>query len=186
MYGISSSGKEAIEIAVSKMFDRLAYLLLGNIPKLRDKKLEFFGSQPKFSLAHIFLQAMGNKEPNIFEKDVLRSILVSSHGYIEGLKHRTSSNVVESVDAIVKEAKIKGSHVTADQVAEIISQQMSKARSDMKLIAEAETTKTRNMGHTMEIASKAIGQGIEDPTVFFIVVRDGSLCSECKRLHMLP
>ena len=167
------------------MFDSLAYSLLGNIPKIRNKS-PFFGSSPKMSLAHIFLQAMNNKEPNHFERDVLRSILNSSYGYIEGLKNKTSSSVVEAVDAIVKEAKIKNDHVTSAQVAEAISTEMEKAKGHMKLIAEAETTKTRNMGHTMEIASKAKEQGVEDPTVFFIVVRDGLLCNECLRLHMLP
>lgn len=185
MYGISSSGKEAIEIAVSKMFDSLAYTLLGNIPKIRNKS-PFFGSSPKMSLSHIFIQAMGGKEPNHFERDILRSILNSSHGYIEGLKNKTSSSVVEAVDAIVKEAKIKNTHVTSAQVAEVISAEMDKAKDHMKLIAEAETTKTRNLGHTAEITSKAKEQGIEDPSVFFIVVRDGLLCKECLRLHMLP
>jgi hypothetical protein len=185
MYGISSSGKESIELAVSKMFDALAYKFLGNIPKIRNKS-PFFGSNSVFSLAHIFIQALGGKEPNHFERDVLKSILNSSFGYIEGLKHKTSSNVVEAVDSLVKEAKNKNSHVTSAQVAEVISVEMEKARSGMKLIAEAETTKTRNMGHTMEIASSAEQQGIEDPTCFYIIVRDGNTCSECMKLHMLP
>ena len=185
MYGISSSGKEAIEIAISKMFDALAYKLLGNIPKLRNKS-PYFGSNSPFSLAHIFIQAIGGKEPNHLERDVLRSILNSSHGYIEGLKNRTSSNVVESIDALVKEAKTRRSHVSTSQLAELMSQEMEKARGQLKLIAEAETTKTRNMGHTMEIAGKAKEQGVEDPNVFFIIVRDGNACSECVRLHMMP
>jgi hypothetical protein len=185
MYGISSSGKEAIEIAISKMFDSLAYQLLGNIPKLRNKS-PFFGSSPTMSLAHIFIQALGGKEPNHMERDVLKGILNSSHGYIEGLKSRTSSNVTEAVDSMVREAKIKGAFITSAQVAEIISAQMEKARADLKLIAEAETTKTRNMGHAMDIASKAENAGIEDPTVFYIIVRDGATCKECLRLHMLP
>lgn len=185
MYGISSSGKESIAIAVEKMFDALAYKLLGNIPKLREKSV-FFGSSSPFSLAHIFLQALNNQEPNHFQKDVLRSILNSSYGYIESLKNRTSSSVTEAVDALVKEAKTRGDRVSSSQVAEIIASQMQKAKNDMKVIAEAETTKTRNMGHTMEIASKAKEFGIDDPTVFFVVVRDGLLCKECERLHLLP
>lgn len=185
MYGISSSGKEAIEIAVSKMFDNLAYKLLGNIPKLRNKS-PFFGSSPQMSLAHIFIQALNGKEPNHLERDVLRSILNSSFGHIESLKNKTSSNVVEGVDAIVKEAKIRNGHVGLNEVYEVIAAEMDKAKNQMKTIAEAESTKTRNMGHTMEIAAQAENQGIEDPTVFFIVVRDGLLCNECKRLHMLP
>src|SRR5271165_2151561 len=141
MYGISSSGKEAIEIAISKMFDQLAYKLLGNIPKLRSKS-PFFGTTPSTSLAHIFLQALNNNEPNHYQKDVLRSLLNSSYGYIESLKNKTGSNVVEAVDALVKEARIKDSRVSAAQVAEIVAAEMEKAKSHMKLIAEAETTKT--------------------------------------------
>ena len=185
MYGISSSGKEAIEVAISKMFDHLSYKLLGNIPKLQNKS-PFFGSSPQMSLAHIFIQALSGKEPNHFERDVLRGILSSSYGHIESLKNKTSSNVVEAVDALVREARIKNEYTSSSVVAEVIASEMDKARTQMKTIAEAESTKTRNMGHTMEIAANAEKQGIEDPTVFFIVVRDGLLCYECKRLHMLP
>lgn len=185
MYGLSSSGKDAIAIAVDKMFDQLAYNLLGNIPKLRDRS-PFFSSAPKFSLANIFIQAIGGKEPNIFEKEVLKGILNSSFRFIEGLKHKTSSNIVESVDALVKEAKIKNGYVGTAEIASVMAQEMDKARGHMKLIAEAETTKTRNMGYAMEIADKSEKQGVEDPTVFFIIVRDGKACKECIRLHMLP
>jgi hypothetical protein len=185
MYGISSSGKESISNHVNKLFDVLAFKLLGRIPKLHNKP-HLFDILGGLSLAHIFIQAMGNKEPNHFEKDVLRSILSSSFGYIESLKNKTSSNVVESIDALVKEAKAKGTQVSEEQVNEVFSSEMDKAKSHMKLIAEAETTKTRNMGHTMEIAEKAKQYGVEDPNVFFVVVRDASLCKECLRLHMLP
>lgn len=185
MYGISSSGKEAIEIAVHKMFDVLAYKLLGNIPKLRNKS-PFFSSAPAMSLAHIFIQALGNREPNHIQRDVLRSILNSSYGYIESLKNKTGSSVTEAVDALVKEAKLQNGRISSAQIAEVIAAEMDKARGNMKLIAEAETTKSRNAGHTMEIIGNAKDQGIDDPTVFFIIVRDGKACSECVRLHMLP
>jgi hypothetical protein len=184
MYGVSSSGKEAIAFAVEKMFDSLAYKLLGNIPKLQNKS-PFFGSSSPFSLANIFVEALGNKEPNHRERDVLKGILNSSYRYIEGLKNKTSSNIVESVDAIVKESKIKNSYVSSSQITEIIALEMAKAKNHMQLIAEAEATKSRNLGHTMEIVDKAQKADIQDPTVFFIVVRDGLLCPECKRLHML-
>jgi hypothetical protein len=185
MYGISSSGKESIEIAIAKMFDSLAYKLLGNIPKLRNKS-PFFGTATALSLASIFVQTLGGREPNHYERDVIKSILSSSHGYIESLKNKTSSNVVESVDALVKEAKAKSSFVTAAAVTAVIAAEMTKAKGHMQLIAEAESTKTRNLGHTMDIAAKSQAQGIEDPIVFWIVVRDNKCCSECMRLHMLP
>lgn len=184
MWGISSSGKEAISFAIEKMFDALAYQFLGNIPKLRNKS-PYFSATPKFSLANLFLQAMNNKQLNHYDKDVLKSVLNNSHGYIEGLKNKTSSNVVTAVDSLIREAKASNSHVDAQQVSEIIASAMKKARSDIKLIAEAESTKTRNLGHTMEIVDRSKQEGIEDPNVFFVIVRDGETCKECLRLHML-
>ncbi len=185
MYGISSSGKDSIANHIDKMFDILAFKLLGRIPKLQNKP-HLFEAFTGLSLVNIFLQAMNNRQPNQFQKDALKSILGSSFGYIESLKHKTSSNVVESIDSLVKEAKAKGESVTKEQVEEIFTGEMIKAKSHLRLIAEAETTKTRNIGHTMEIAQNSKNMGIEDPTVFFIVVRDSSLCKECLRLHMLP
>src|ERR1019366_1942324 len=110
MWGISSSGKESISFAIEKMFDALAYKFLGNIPKLRNKS-PFFSSTPTFSLANLFLQAMNNKELNHYDKDVLRSTLNTSYGYIEGLKGKTSSNVIHAVDSLIREAKASNSHV---------------------------------------------------------------------------
>ena len=184
MWGISSSGKESISFAVEKMFDALAYKFLGNIPKLREKS-PFFSSTPTFSLANLFLQAMNNKELNAYDKDVLRSCLNTSYGYMEGLKSKTSSNVIHAVDALIRESKANNTYVDAGKVSEIIASAMQKARSEIKLIAEAESTKTRNLGHTMEIVDNSKQEGIEDPNVFFVIVRDGEACKECVRLHML-
>ena len=185
MYGISSSGKESISSHIDKMFDILAYKLLGRIPKLQNKPhlFDIFGG---ITLASIFIQALNNRDPNQFERDALRSILSSSHGYIESLKNKTSSNVVEGIDALVKEAKAKGTHVTKEQVNEIFSGEMTKAKGHMKLIAEAETTKTRGMAHTMEIASNGEKFGINDPSLFWVVVRDNVTCVECMKIHMMP
>jgi len=43
----------------------------------------------------------------------------------------------------------------------------------------------RNVGILEGIVKTNAVAGVEDPTVFFVVVRDGVLCGECKRLHML-
>lgn len=184
MYGISSSGKDAISNHIDKMFDTLSFKFLGRTSKTQNKP-HLLDIVAGMTLAHIFVQALKNREPNHFERDALKSILSSSFGYIESLKHKTSSNVVESIDALVKEAKVRGQYVSKEKVEEVISQELEKAKSGMKLIAEAETTKTRNIGHTMEIASSAKSAGIEDPTVFFVIVRDGKACKECVRLHMM-
>ena len=186
MYGLSSASKEAIGTAIDGMFDKLAFHLLGNIPKLKGKKFLLIGEREKLNLAHIFVQAMNNVDPNHLERDALKSMLDSAHGYVESLKHKTRANVTENIDAMVKEAKARGDQVTREDVDNVFSTEMEKAKSHMKTIAEAESTKTRNVGHTMDISRVASDIGDDDPTVFFVVVRDGNTCKECMRIHMMP
>lgn len=185
MYGISSSGKESISLAIEKMFDSLAYKLLGNIPKLKNKN-PLYSSVPPNTLAHIFTQVLNKKELNQKEKDILKSILNSSYSYIEALKYRTGVDLAEKIDALVKEAKNNKTYLESGAIDGIVGFVMVKARDHMKLIAEAETTKTRNIAHATDITNSAEIKGIHDPNVFFVVVRDGLLCGECKRLHLLP
>jgi hypothetical protein len=183
---ISSSGKEQIAGLIEDMFDRLALDLLGNIPKLQGKKALVFSSRRNYGLANLFVQAMQNKQPTELEKDVLKGFLDSAHGYIESLKGSTKSNVTERVDAIVRESKMRGERPTEAQINAILEEEFSKAKSKMIAIAEAEATKMRNMGTMTDISRMASQVDDSDPNVFFVVVRDGSTCKECIRLHLMP
>lgn len=186
MYGISSGAKEAITQIVEDLFDKIAIQFIGSVPKLRHKKTILFNIKPNASLGNLFLEAMNNRTPNIFEQDALKSLLDSAFGYVDSLKSKTKSNVVEKVDGLVKEAKAKGSRVSQSEINQAIGDELRKAKSQMKAIAESESTKIRNVGHMMDITKVAASQGDEDPTVFFVVVRDGSTCKECVRLHLNP
>lgn len=186
MFGLSSTGKDAIGLAIEKMFDKLALNLLGEIPKLQDKKFLLFGVKSDLSLAHVFLQAMNNQTPNYLERDALKSMLDSAYGYVEALKNKTKSNVTERIDSLVKDAKAQGRRVNQSDVQQVFAKEMSKAQGHLKLITEAESTKTRNVGHTLNITRAAATVGDDSPTVFFVIVRDGDTCKECMKLHMMP
>lgn len=186
MIGVSSSGIEAINQAVESMFDRIARQFIGDIPKLKDSKSIIMTVTPNYGLANLFVQALGNRYPNALEKDVLKTMLMSADGYLEALKNTTKSNVANRVDALAREAKIRGEKMSMEQIEEVLADEMKKARSKMQTIAEAESTKTRNMGSQVDIAKVAASYGEDDPKVAFIVVRDGSECHECIRLHLMP
>lgn len=185
MLGITSSGKESIGNIVNDIFDRIALQFIGDIPSLRHKKLLILNTQPNYGLANLFVQAMGNKEPNYVEADALKSLLSSAHGYIESLKNRTRSSVTERIDGLVKEAKYAKRNLTKEEVESVIQDEMIRARAMLKTTIEAETTKVRNMGSAMEVTRVAAQTGDYDPDVFFVVVRDGSTCTECIKLHLM-
>lgn len=185
MLGITSSGKEEIGKIVDDIFDTIAIQFIGNIPSLRHKKLLILNTQPNYGLANLFVQAMGNKEPNYVEADVLKGLLSSAHGYIDSLKNRTRSSVTERIDSVIKEANYKKAVVTKAMIEDVIQDEMERAKSQLALTFEAETTKIRNMGSAMEITRTAVVQSDYDPYVVFIVVR-ATACTECVRLHLMP
>lgn len=186
MRGISSTGKEAINEAVEALFDKLALQFIGDIPRLKHKKLLIFNTRPNFGLAHLFLQSMANRTPNPVESDALKSLLDSALNYIESLKQRTKANVTERIDGLVKEATAKGKTVTEEAVNDVLAEELGKAKAHMQTIVEAESTKLRNVGSLMDISRVAASIGDKDPEVFFVVVRDGVTCKECIRLHLMP
>jgi hypothetical protein len=184
MFGISSSGKEALSKVVESIFDQIAIKFIGDIPRLKDKKRLIISSEKNYGLSHLFVQAMQNKAPNAIEQDALKSLLESSYGYIESLKNKTMSNVAERMDGLAKEARIQKRKVSAEAVQEILNDEMSKAKSHLVSIIEYESTKYRNIGTMMQISRVSASLGDEDPTVFFVVVRDRSTCKECIRLNL--
>lgn len=186
MNGISSGGKEAIGNMVEELFDRIALDLIGNIPRFQNRKTLIFSSQKNIGLSNLFLQSMQNRDPNHIERDVLKGLLNSASDYIDALKNRTKANVTERIDGAAREAKISNRKLDHSELQNILDDELNKAKSQMQAIAEAESTKLRNMGTMMDISKVASELDDSDPTVFFIVVKDGSTCKECLKLHLMP
>ncbi len=186
MIGITGPTKEKVGQIVDDMFDNIALQLIGDIPRLRRKKLAIISMERNFGLAHLFVQAMQNKVPNQVEQDLLRGLLASTDGYIESLKNRTRSNVTEALDGLARTARAAKDKVDQEKIEAVIAEEMGKARSHMAAIVESEATKLRNLGTLMNISRMATSVNDDDPTVFFVVIKDGITCKECIRLHLLP
>lgn len=185
MIGLSSGGKERIGMVVDEMFDNLALQLLGDIPKLKKRKALIISARSNLGLPNLFVQAMRNKSPNSMEQEVLKGLLESAHGYIEALKNKTRSNVIERIDGMAREAKYRQETLRESEVQAVLDEEMGKARSHMQAVIESESTKLRNLGTMMDISRVASDLSDDDPTVFFIVVKDGVTCKECLKLHLM-
>lgn len=186
MLGLSSRAKEALGQVVEDLFDRVALQFIGDIPKLKNRKNLIISNQRNFGLPHLFVQSMSNKTPNPLEQDFLQSMLESSHGYVEALKNRTRANIAERIDGLTREALLRKEKLKEEDVQAVLDEELGKAKSHMVAIAESEGTKLRNLGTMMSISRVAADIGDADPTVFFVVIRDGSTCKECIRLHLMP
>lgn len=185
MKGISSGGKEAIGQKVEELFDRIALEFIGDIPRLRNKKTIVISSKRNFGLADLFVQSMRDQNPNIVERDALKGLLNSAYDYVEALKSKTKVSVTERIDGLVRESKLGNRDVQESEIQAILDEELQKGKSHLKAIAEAESTKLRNMGTLMDITRVASDLDDPDPTVFFVVVKDGATCKECLRLHLM-
>ena len=178
MFGVSSTSKEALSKIVEEIFDNIALQFIGDIPKLQNKKRLVISSEPNLGLAHLFVQAMKNRTPNDLEKDVLKSLLTSSYGYIESLKNKTTSNIAERIDGLAREAKLQDRKLSREEVQAVIAEEFKRAKAAMATIAEAESSKFKTLGTAIDITRVSASVGDDDPTIFFVVIKDNVTCLE--------
>lgn len=186
MKGISSSSVKIIHDLIDGLFDRMALQLIGEVPSLKNKKSIIFTSKPNFTLAHLFLKSLGSQNPIPQEEEALKGILSTAEEYISSLRSRTKARAIESVNSYVKEQSLKNERASTVEIKKKINEVLEKSKNEFKTIAEAESTKARNMGKALQIGKVAASQGVKDPSVFFVVIRDGKTCKHCIKAHLMP
>lgn len=185
MKGLSLKAVEAIERIVSERFDKVGMQFLGLVPAITKTKRIVFSSA-KNSLTSLFLQALGTRNPNKNEEETLKVILRIANGYVDALKERTQARIVHDINAYIRDQNSKNKPVSLDKTKDIFRKEMDKAGKHFKLIANSESNKTTNVGTALQISKVAESQGIEDPTVFFIITHDDRTGFYEYVLHTLP
>lgn len=185
MKGLSLKAVEAIERIVSERFDKVGMQFLGLVPAITKTKRIVFSSA-KNSLTSLFLQALGTRNPNKNEEETLKVILRIANGYVDALKERTQARIVHDINAYIRDQNSKSKPVSLDKTKDIFRKEMDKAGKHFKLIANSESNKTTNVGTALQISKVAESQGVEDPTIFFIVHKDERNHPDTLRLHLLP
>ena len=185
MNGLTTRAVEAIRKMIGSKFDSISLNLLGILPRVSKEKRIIF-STTKDNMISLFLQSLASRDPNRLEETTLKTMLTVASGYMDGLKERTSSRIIQDVDSYVKDQNNKKEPISYKKVKKIIADDMDKAKNHIKLIANAETNKAVNTGTALQIARIAEGKGEEEPTVFFIVTVDDVTGPEEFVLHLLP
>lgn len=185
MKGLTVKAVEAIEEMVGTQFDKIGMDFLGLVPKIsKTKKIVF--STARNSLTSLFLQALGSRNPDKTEEEMLKVLLRIANNYVEALKERTQARVVQNINSYVLDQNSKKGSVKKEKVAKIYSEEMDKAKKHFKLIANSESNKVTNMGTALQISKVGASNGEEDPTVFFVVTIDDVTGPEEFVLHLLP
>lgn len=186
MKGISSSVKTKVYELVDDLFDKMSLQLLGQVPSLKNKKSILFTSKPDMTLGWLFLKGLESSKLMPMEVEALKNLLSTAEEYVSSLRSKTKAELVEAVDSYVKESRAKGIAPSSVDVKEKINQVLDKSKNHFKTISEAEATKARNMGRAIQIGKVGASQGIKDPNVFFVVLKDEVTCKHCLSAHLMP
>ena len=176
---------KVIHESLDNLFSSILHRFL-NKPPTKAKQIIFKASSPPVTFIDLFNTASA-EERNVPDKGLLDNLLGIVEGYIEIQRQQAKTRVVHAVSSWLKDAYSKGvktdvETVLGGELAEILG----KTTSDMKRIVETESNNIKNTGTLDAIIKINAANGVEDPICYFVVVRDGDLCSECKRLHLMP
>lgn len=173
-----------IEMAVENLFEKIRSHTMGD--KHPTGKRLYIAYKPELTLKGIFDTAAA-EEGSVPDQDVLKTLLKISNSYLDATKEKTKAKVVQAVQGYLHEAYAKGVDTSVEKVlGGKLYEVMGETTRDIKRIFETESTVVRNTSIMDGIVRANAAAGIDDPTVFFVTVRDNVRCDECTRLHMLP
>ncbi len=179
---LSLSAIKLIERAVDKLFDKAKVRYLGpqSLPKFIIASF-----RPQFSLPGLF-HAAAREEYAVPDQKVIQSLMANASNYLDAYRAATKAQVIKGVQSFLHEAELSGVKTDVPTVlGGKLADVWKKTTNDVKRMIDSENSNARNMGGLEGIIAVNTSQGIEDPVVFFVVVRDEHLCDECKRLHLL-
>ena len=185
MLGLNKKILDFIENVIGSQFDEFLVDFLGIIPKFDNKKKIILTSK-KDSLTSLFINALGQKEPNKNEEEVLKTQLRVAAGYVDALKVRTQTRAMQAINAHAQEQEFKKESIRPSVVRNLVFKEMAAAQNHVKLIANTESTKCVNTGTALQIVKVAESNEDEKPVVFFNVVVDDVTGPEEFILHLLP
>ncbi len=168
--------------AVDTLYDRAIAKILGRPPV--DKRIHI-SSKPRVTLSSLFEDASAEERTKP-DTNTLATLLDIAEGFINAQRHATKAHVVKSVENWLNTAQEKGVDTDVETVlGGELAEVWRKAHDGMTKIVAAESNVVKNTGGLNGIIRVNAAAGVEDPVVYFVVVRDDSLCTECKRLHLM-
>lgn len=167
---------------VDDVYDRIKARFLNE--KYKKKGIEFTFRNDTLE---DFFRDIAEREGVEPDKDTLATLKEVAGSYLDASRERAKAQVIQAVQAVIRESVLSGE---TPNVRVAIQGQMSKiwgdATTHVHSILDSEVNTAKNVSILEGITQYNAKIGVDDPVVFFIIVRDGAVCSECVRLHMMP
>lgn len=180
---LSRAAIRQIGFAVDGVFDKVAARYLGpdTLRSWGDKQISV-GYRPGLTLPELYASSARDERSKPAE-DVMESLARIAKGYLDATKEKTKARVVANVDRFLRDADVDTDLDTV--LTGHLNDVFGEAKREVIRILDTENTHARNLGAMEGITKVNASMGIEDPVVYFIVVKDKDLCEECEYLHTL-
>lgn len=179
---LGTVAQQLVSQKVDELFERLKVRFLGSA--LADKRI-IIQFQPDLTLPAIFAQASAIEgvRADAHTQETLINIVSK---YLDATRERTKAQTLQAVTTFLSQAQSSGVKTSLETV---LGGQLQKVIADasrnVHTILDAEVSNAKNVGILDGITRINQYLGVEDPVVYFVVVRDEHLCKECRRLHLL-
>lgn len=146
-------------------------------------------ANPRLSVVSLYEAAVraGGGIPRLTRLAHLRRV---ASGYLEAQKEAAVAAVSRVVGGVVGAADLTSRVVLPDQVRKDLivglDTVLQRLRPAVERIVSTEAVAARNFGDLEIVQRQGQQAGVADPATFFVVVRDGQLCGECRRVHLMP
>jgi len=178
---MKSKTTNAIIDIVDDLFAKMSKSFLGFDPK--SKTLDGGGR----NLISIFMTGLNTTSPTSEEKDILKTSLRITEAYIDGLKSRTQTRILDKINSEVESYSSRSEQLSLNKIREIMGKEFSLAGNNFKIAINSEANKIRNLSTAMKIEKLSTAKGIKDPYVFWVVTLDEKTADKPeKTLHLIP
>lgn len=141
------------------------------MPSLGEQAFKFHN---EYTLPKLLEAASKEEGVESVNSELQGSLADITSSYMDALKEKTKAQVVQKITS------------NPDNLKSELEDTMTKVQAEVTRIVETESTIARNMGADDAIQRLSGLTGEIDPTVYFLVLKDGKACDECVRLHLMP
>lgn len=184
---LSRGATKIVHAAVDKVFDRLKGRILGpDFFTSRGDKSVYVGYKPELSIPGIYRQAAA-EEATRGDDGVLHGIVRTAENYLDAQRESTKARITQAVNAWLSESARTGKTASLETVlGGELAGIWTKTLKEVVKVVDTEGTAARNLGTLDGVSKTAAALGEDDPSVYFVVVRDNDMCEECKKIHLMP
>jgi hypothetical protein len=177
---LSKAVLKAIGTEVDEVFDRISDRFLGT--KYVPHGIEF-----KVMTLEDFFKDIAEREGIDPDKDSLSTLKDIAESYLDSARERAKAQVTQSIQQVMREAILTGDVPNIEVALEgALTKVWGDVTTHVHTILDSEINTARNVSIMEGITEYNASIGVDDPIVFFVIVRDNNVCSECIRLHMMP